>query len=154
MDFPGNVSMMWESRSSNGRKIEGADRGVIFYGENGSVDTDGEDYTIYDSDGKIVKQVKAAVQKEVIEGRNTASPSLGMDASHVADFLEAIRNNRKPNCDVETGHRSVLGMQLGNISWRLGRDLHLDPKNGHIMNDHEAQKLWKRSYEPGWEPKI
>jgi predicted dehydrogenase len=28
MDYPGRVSLMWENRSSNGRKIEGADRGV------------------------------------------------------------------------------------------------------------------------------
>ena len=154
MEFPGKVSLMWESRSSNGRKIEGADRGVIFYGENGSVDTDGEDYIVYDSAGKMVKEVKAIAQEKEIDGRNTASPSLSMDSGHVADFLDAIRTNRKPNCDAESGHKSVIGMQLGNISWRLGRDLHLDPKNGHIQNDNEAQKLWKRTYEPGWEPKL
>ncbi|HEY0110611.1 MAG TPA: Gfo/Idh/MocA family oxidoreductase, partial [Fibrella sp.] len=28
MDYPGRVSLMWESRSSNGRKIEGLDRGI------------------------------------------------------------------------------------------------------------------------------
>ncbi|MDB5001282.1 MAG: oxidoreductase protein [Mucilaginibacter sp.] len=154
MDYPGRVSLMWENRSSNGRKIEGADRGVIFYGENGSLDTDGEDYTIYDLSGKLVKQVKSATQQDAVQGRNTASPSLGMDSLHVANFLDAIRNNRRPNCDVELGYRSVVAMQLGNISWRVGRDLHLDPKNGHILNDTEAQKLWSRTYEPGWEPKI
>jgi predicted dehydrogenase len=154
MDYPGRVSLMWENRSSNGRKIEGADRGVIFYGENGSVDTDGEDYTIYDLSGKLVKQVKSATQQDAVQGRNTASPSLGMDSLHVANFLDAIRNNRRPNCDVELGYRSVVAMQLGNVSWRVGRDLHLDPKNGHILNDPEAQKLWSRTYEPGWEPKI
>lgn len=154
MDYPGRVSLMWENRSSNGRKIEGADRGVIFYGENGSVDTDGEDYTIYDLSGKLVKQVKSTAPQSAVEGRNTASPSLGMDSLHVANFLDAIRNNRRPNCDVELGYRSVMAMQLGNISWRVGRDLHLDPKNGHILNDPEAQKLWSRTYEPGWEPKV
>lgn len=154
MDYPGRVSLMWENRSSNGRKIEGADRGVIFYGDNGSLDTDGEDYTIYDLSGKMVKQVKSAKQQEAVQGRNTASPSLGMDSQHVANFLDSIRNNKKPNCDVELGYRSVVAMQLGNISWRVGRDLHLDPKNGHILNDPEAQKLWSRSYQPGWEPKV
>ena len=33
MDFPGRVSLIWESRRSNGRKIEGQERGIIFYGE-------------------------------------------------------------------------------------------------------------------------
>jgi predicted dehydrogenase len=156
MDYPGRVSLMWENRSSNGRKIEGADRGVIFYGDNGSIDTDGEEYTVYDLSGKIVKQVKkqGPAEDAGLQGRNTASPSLGLDSLHVANFLEAIRDNKKPSCDVELGYKSVVAMQLGNIAWRVGRDLHIDPSNGHIKNDGEAQKLWSRTYAPGWEPKV
>ena len=154
MDFPERKSLMWESRSSNGRKIEGGERGVIFYGENGSLDTGGDSYRIYDLDGKLINDVKSKMSEEPLQGRNTASPSLGMDSLHVADFLDAIRNNRRPNCDVETGHRSILGMQLGNIAWRVGRDLKIDPQNGHILHDPEAQKLWSRTYEHGWEPKV
>jgi hypothetical protein len=45
-------------------------------------------------------------------------------------------------------------MQLGNIAWRVGRDLKIDPTNGHIIGDNEAKKLWSRQYEKGWEPKI
>jgi hypothetical protein len=32
--------------------------------------------------------------------------------------------------------------------------LKIDPANGHIVGDKEAAKLWGRSYEKGWEPKI
>ncbi len=156
MEYPGSVSLMWESRSSNGRQIEGAIRGVIFYGDKGSVDTDGEEYTVYDLNGKVVKQVKKPGLAEDIstQGRNTVSPSIGMDNLHVANFLECIRDNKMPNCDVESGHKSVVAMQLGNIAWRVGRDLHIDPKNAHILNDPEAKKLWKRTYAPGWTPKV
>ena len=154
MDYPGRVSLMWENRSSNGRKIEGADRGVIFYGDKGSLDSDGEAYTVYDLAGKMVKEVKKQGPAEAIDGRNTASPSLGMDSLHVANFLDCIRNNKTPNCDVELGYKSVVAMQLGNISWRVGRDLHLNPANAHIINDPVAQKLWSRTYQPGWAPKV
>jgi predicted dehydrogenase len=154
MDYPGRVSLMWENRSSNGRKIEGADRGIIFYGDNGSMDTDGGSYIVYDLSGKQVKEVKAVTQEDTVQGRNTASPNLGWDSLHVANFLDSIRNHKRPNCDVELGYKSVVAMQLGNISWRVGRDLKLDPSNGHILNDPEAQKLWSRTYEPGWEPKV
>ncbi|RRB03700.1 Gfo/Idh/MocA family protein [Larkinella rosea] len=155
MDYPGRVSLMWESRSSNGRKIEGLDRGIIFYGENGSLDTGGDSYKVYDLDGKLVKDIKSVSDGESdVQGRNTASPSLGMDNLHVADFLDAIKTNRRPNCDVELGYKSVVAMQLGNIAWRVGRDLKIDPKNGHIIGDKEAQKLWSRDYEKGWEPKV
>ena len=77
-----------------------------------------------------------------------------MDSLHVADFLDAIKNNRRPNCDVELGHKSTVAMQLGNIAWRVGRDLKIDPKNGHIIGDQEAEKLWSREYQKGWEPKV
>lgn len=154
MDYPGRVSLMWESRSSNGRKIEGLDRGIIFYGENGSLDTGDDGYRVYDLDGKLVKDVKPPVAESDMQGRNTASPSLGMDNLHVMDFLDAVKSNRRPNCDVELGYKSVVAMQLGNIAWRVGRDLKIDPKNGHIVDDKEAQKLWSRDYEKGWEPKV
>jgi predicted dehydrogenase len=154
MDYPGRVSLMWECRNSNGRAIEGSDRGIIFYGEKGSLDTGGDSYKVYDNDGKLIDQVKSLIVEGAVDGRNTASPSLGMDSLHVADFLDAIRKNRRPTCDVEQGFKSVVAMQLGNIAWRVGRDLKIDPSNGHIIGDPEAQKLWGRFYEKGWEPKI
>ncbi|WP_276091246.1 Gfo/Idh/MocA family oxidoreductase [Pedobacter sp. JY14-1] len=154
MDYPGRISLVWEGRSANGRKVEGSDRGVIFYGENGSLDTGGDNYKIYDLNGKLIKDVKSLMKEDAIDGRNTSSPSLGLDNYHVIDFLDAIRNNRRPNCDVELGHKSTVAMQLGNISWRVGRDLKIDPENGHIIGDKEAQKLWGREYEKGWEPKV
>jgi hypothetical protein len=45
-------------------------------------------------------------------------------------------------------------MQLANISLRTGRTLNINPADGRIINDNEAQRLWSRSYEPGWEAKI
>ena len=127
--------------------------GIIFYSENGSVDTGGDSYKVYDLDGKLVKDVKPSVAESDLQ-RNTASPSLVIDSLHVADFLDALKNNRRPNCDVELGYTSVVAMQLGNIAWRVGRDLKIDPKNGHILDDKEAQKLWGCEYEKGWEPKV
>jgi len=155
MEYPDRKFLMWESRSSNGRSIEGLDRGIIFYGENGSLDTGGDSYKIYDNTGKLVKEVNSASDATAVnQGRNLESPNVGMDALHVADFLDAIRNNRRPNCDVELGYKSVVAMLLSNISWRVGHDLKIDPKNGHIIGDKEAEALFSRSYEKGWEPKV
>src|SRR5690606_33201354 len=152
LEYP-QATLVWESRSCNGRKVEGLDRGIVFYGENGSLETGWDGYKIYDLQGKLTEEQSAAEQS-ALEGRNTASPSLGMDSLHVADFLDAIRNERRPNCDIELGYKSTVAMLLSNISWRVKRDLQINPENGHIIGDDDAQKLWSRAYEPGWEPKL
>jgi len=154
IQYPGGVSLIWEGRSANARKVEGADRGIIFYGDKGSLDTGGDSYKVYDLSGKLINEVKSLMKDDSMQGRNTASPSIGLDNYHVMDFLDAIRNDRRPNCDVELGHKSTVAMQLGNISWRVGRDLKINAQNGHIIGDGDAQKLWSRSYEKGWAPKI
>ena len=145
------ASVIWEGRSCNSNKVAGLDRGVIFYGEKGSMLTGHDGYTIYGLDDKIIKEVKSDV---VVDGRNTASPAAGLDNIHIDNFLNCIRTGGKPNADVETGHISTTWVQLGNISQRVGRGLEIDPKNGHIQGDAEARKLWGREYEPGWEPNI
>lgn len=145
------ASVIWEGRSCNGSKVEGLGRGVIFYGENGTLHTGHDGYTIYDLDDKVVKEIKSDV---VIDGRNTSSPAASLDSVHIANFLDCIRTGDTPNADVETGHKSTTWVQLGNISQRVGRGLALNPDNGHILGDAEAAKLWGRTYENGWEPKF
>ena len=66
LEFGNKSCITWEGRSCNGRTIEGAGVGVIFYGETGSLLIDGNGYTIYDLDNKVLKVVK---DKQVIDAR-------------------------------------------------------------------------------------
>jgi predicted dehydrogenase len=143
------ASIVWEGRSCNGTKVEGRDRGVIFYGDKGSMLTGHDGYTIYDMDEHIVKEVTSDV---VIDGRNTASPAADLDIVHIDNFLQTVRGKATLNADVEEGHKSTTWVQLGNIAQRVGRGLSTDPETGHIKDDKDAGKLWGRDYEPGWEP--
>lgn len=149
--FGNDCLVTWEGRSCNSRDTEGRDRGVIFYGENGALETGGNSYKIFDLKNKLVKEITTS---DVIDGRDPSSPNANLDGVHIADFLDAIRNNKRPNADIEELHKSTLLVQLGNIAWRSGSRLEIDPSNGHILNNPEAQKLWSRTYEPGWEPKF
>jgi hypothetical protein len=45
-------------------------------------------------------------------------------------------------------------LHLGNIAQRVGRALDCNPADGHILHDEEAMRLWRRDYEPGWEPAV
>ncbi|MBC9929499.1 Gfo/Idh/MocA family oxidoreductase [Chitinophaga qingshengii] len=151
LEFPNNTSMTWEGRSCNGRTVEGNSVGVIFYGEKGSLVIDGNAYTIYDLDNKVVKEVKNQV---IIDPRNLMNPAESLDALHIQNFFEGIRKGSKLNADILGGYQSTLLCQLGNISLRSGNALHIDTSNGHILNDAAAQQYWKREYEKGWEPTL
>jgi predicted dehydrogenase len=152
LDFAENLSMTWEGRSCNGKHEEGSSVGVIFYGEKGSILMNGgDDYTVFDLKNKIVKAVTSTTN---IDPMNTVNPAQNLDVLHIRNMFNAIKNGDKLNADIDSGHKSTLLMQLGNIAQQVGRSLDINPENGHITNDREANKLWQRSYEKGWEMKL
>jgi predicted dehydrogenase len=150
LDFNEGVSMSWEGRSCNGKPIEGSGAGVIFYGEQGSIlFPGGNNYTIFDLDNNVVKEVK--VEQKMDTG-NLVSPFDNLDTLHIKNFFDGIRDgSSRLNADIESGHKSTLLVQLGNIAQRVGHSLEIDAETGRILRDEEANKYWSRSYERGWE---
>lgn len=152
LDFDKGVSMSWEGRSCNGKPVEGSAVGVVFYGENGSLlIPGGNSYTVFDLKGNVVREVKDNVQ---IDPRNATNPAEQLDALHIQNMFEGILNGKELNADVDSGHKSTLLVQLGNIAQRVGRSLNIDPSNGHILQDMAALEYWGRTYEKGWEMKL
>ena len=152
LEFPNNTAMTWEGRSCNGRTVEGTSVGVIFYGETGSVLIEsGNSYKVFDLENKLVKDVKNDL---VIDPRNKMDPSQALDAIHIQNFFDGIKKGTALASDIVGGHQSTLLAQLGNIALRSGGMLAIDPANGHIKNNPEAQKLWQRDYQKGWEPTV
>ena len=79
----------------------------------------------------------------------------GSDGPHLQNFLDCIRDRRRTlNAEIEEGRKSTLLCHLGNIAWRTGHTLHLDPQTHRIQNDKAASALWQREYRKGWEPKV
>lgn len=134
----GHRMIIWEGLSWSPLGPGGSSFGISFHGDQGSMLLLDSGYTIYDLQNKVV----------------ATKLGTGGDAEHFADFLDGVRTGRRPNADIEEGHKSTLLCHLGNIALRTGRTINTDPKNGHILNDNEAQSLWGREYRPGWEPKV
>ncbi len=76
---------------------------------------------------------------------------------HFANFLEAVRT-RDPkvlHADIEEGHQSSALCHLGNIAYRLGRKLQINPSTESFVNDPEADAMLTRDYRtPFVVPKI
>jgi predicted dehydrogenase len=152
LEFGNKGAITWEGRSCNGRTIEGSSVGVIFYGENGTLQIDGNNaYIIHDLKNKVVKEVKNDV---AVDAGSLTNPSQALDAIHIQNFFDGIKTGAKVNADILNGHISTLLVQLGNIAQRTGQTLNIDPSNGHILQNKEALKYWSREYQKGWEPKV
>ena len=152
-EFPNNTAMLWEGRSCNDFNEQGSGRGVIFYGEKGTmVIPGGDEYKVFDLGNKLNKEVKTDIQQA--DATNTMGMGDKLDSIHLLNFVDSIRGKSKLNAPISEGHKSTLLPQLGNIAYRTGRTIYCDPSNGHIKNDPEAVKLWSREYEKGWEMKL
>jgi predicted dehydrogenase len=145
-----DAMLSWEGKSCEGMKFYGRDRGSAIMGTTGSVVIDRDGYEIYDLKGNKTSEVKA--------GTTTSSADLqgadSMTDAHFANFIAAIRKGEKLNAPIAVGNVAVTMLQLSNIAWETGRELHLDPKDGRIQKDPDAMRFWTRDYEPYWAPHL
>nr|WP_294949759.1 Gfo/Idh/MocA family oxidoreductase [uncultured Mucilaginibacter sp.] len=152
VNFPNNTAISWEGRSCNSFNSEGVGRGVVFYGDKGTINYGGGNgYQVYDYNNKLVKEIKDETR---VDAGNKVSPTELLDRVHLQNFITSIQGDTQLNQTIINGHKSTVIPQLGNIAQRMGRVLNCDPKNGHILHDPEAMKLWSRDYEPGWNLKV
>jgi predicted dehydrogenase len=140
----------WEGKSCNGMTLYNRDRGVVINGTTGSIVIDGGGYEIYDLKGKKTGDSQ--------EGNAASSSDLtgedNMTNLHFANFIAAIRSGAKLNQPIESGNITVTMLQLSNIAWEVQRELKLNPKNAHILDDSQTMKFWGREYEKGWAPHL
>ncbi|MBK5280327.1 MAG: Gfo/Idh/MocA family oxidoreductase, partial [Bacteroidia bacterium] len=130
-EFPNNTAMTWEGRSCNNFNEQGSGRGVIFYGEKGTmVLPGGDDYKVYEMGNKLIKEVKTDIQQA--DATNTMGMGDKLDSIHLLNFADSIRGTSKLNAPISEGYKSTLLPQLGNIAYRTGRTIYCDTSNGHI----------------------
>ncbi len=121
---------------------QGAGVGNIFYGE----------------DGILV--IKGYGTYETYLGRNREPgpkrSERGELDRHFQNFIDAVRSRdtSKQNGPVETAHYSSGLAHLGNIAYRLGRQIQFNPKTERFVGDPEADTMLTREYrEPFVVPK-
>ncbi|HOH28528.1 MAG TPA: Gfo/Idh/MocA family oxidoreductase [Candidatus Hydrogenedentes bacterium] len=96
----------------------------------------GGGWEVFDKDGNSVR-----VEHGYFERSNK---------DHLGNFIDCIRSREKPRADIELGHRSTLLSHYGNIAYRTGRKLSIDPATEGFINDDEANGYVKRQYREPW----
>ena len=127
-DF-GDLLLVWEMHSfQNHHPVDGMDAGTAFYGSDATLVVDDDGWKAFGNKNEVVASGKAT------------------GGSHTGNFLECIKSRERPNADVEIGRLSTTICHLGNISCRLGRDVHFDPKTETFGDDHAASAYLTKEY--------
>jgi predicted dehydrogenase len=135
----GKVGMEWVQSSCTPRVAEKPLGECVFYGEGGTFSISANTWTAYD-----LKGVKTT------EGKGPT----GVDSLHIGNFIDSIRGDATLNSPIHEGQLSTMLCHLGNIAYRTGTVVKCDPQTGKMLNNPEGEKLWKRAYRDGWEPKV
>jgi predicted dehydrogenase len=130
-DFPG-CTVTWEHRIWSKTGQEGESFGVILYGEKGTL--------VFDSKGW-----------HVTDGDPASDKLVDPEKPHLRNFLDCVKEGRRPNADIEEGHKSTRLCHLGNIALRTGHTLRFDGATESIVGDPAATALLGRSYRKGFE---
>ena len=69
---------------------------------------------------------------------------------HEQDWLNCIRTRQQPIMHIEAGHRVATLCILGNISYRLGRQLNWDPVTERVIGDEEANRMLGQPNRTPW----
>jgi len=79
----------------------------------------------------------------------------GENVFHLRNFFLCVKSRKRPNADVEIGHRSNTVCHLVNICRDVGRNLRWNPKTEKFIGDDEANGMLSRPRRKGYElPRI
>ncbi len=124
----GKKRLVFEVRGLKTERLKGAGVGVIFHGSEGYVVL--SSYTggaAFDPEGKMVKKFNGG-------------------GDHFGNFLSAVRSRKHTdlNADIEQGHLSSALCHLGNVSYRLGRNISVADMQKRLDGDNEAAATFER----------
>lgn len=143
--FP-EFSMLWEHATPIDRGPEARNHGVAFHGNNGTLVVDRGGWEVH-------PEIVRVEGKQQYKLASFPRQNVGNDQSHlehVKNFIECMRSRALPRSDVEIGHNSMIACHLGNIAFRLGRQIRWDVENEKMINDAEAEGYVTRAYRAPW----
>ncbi len=148
--FNDNKVITWTGHSRGLIQPTQPGRGATIYGSKGVITMSRNEYNLYALDGTLIKSEKE-------DGQNATTDTRGegiLDISHIANFFDAIREDKSLRSDINDAAISTMLCHLGNIAQDAGETLKIDSQTGKILNNEKAMQGWKREYAQGWEPKL
>ncbi|MCD6202576.1 MAG: Gfo/Idh/MocA family oxidoreductase [Bacteroidales bacterium] len=149
-----DLNLTPDGRISEKTKAEPVKIGTIIIGTEGwmQIDAGGNWQTFF---GRNNEAGPTSGEKD--ESYNPMDLTGGGGGGHFGNFINAVRNNDRSmlTCDIKTGYKSTVLPLLANISYRLRRELHINPATETFQKDEEANRMLSREYRKEYKvPKI
>lgn len=151
--YPNGKTIVWDGNSRSGVQKMGSGRGVIVYGEKGSMMLTRSGYILYDPDGNQIEEgreeeVQASTQTQNLVGGGS------LTEKHIMNFGDVIRDRSvMQNAPITEGSISTNMTHYANMAYRAGEVLKINPRNGRLASS-VGKEFWKGEYEKGWEPTV
>jgi predicted dehydrogenase len=87
-------------------------------------------------------------RKPLVETSKDNSEEL--DRAHARNFLDCVKSRKRPNADVEEGHRSTTFALLANIALATKARLDWDAEGERFTNNDRANELLDYEYRSPW----
>jgi predicted dehydrogenase len=158
-----NFIATYENRQCNNNSLFKHDYGIEFHGTDATMFLDREGFEVFPEPAPAkyyLERHHGATEKDVPEDYGKA-PAIKMELvddgllNHVGNLLECMRTRKRPNSDIEFGHRSSSACILGNVALRTKERLAWDVANQTLVKGSPtAQKLFGREYRAPWKLEV
>jgi predicted dehydrogenase len=115
-------------------KAAGTDFYTAFYGTEGTLMAGNWGWKVFHMGGAVEPSMKPVPE------------------THEQNWLECMKSRQRPNSDIEIGRLSTMLCHLGNVSYKLGRDVHFNGEKEDFGDDRQANALLTKEYRRPYEP--
>jgi predicted dehydrogenase len=149
----------YESRLCNANSMFKHGYGIEFHGTDATMFLDRDGFEVFpepvtQGDYREVHRSAEGKAEHIEVGK---APTMKMERvddgvlMHTGNMLECMRTRKRPQTDIESGHRSSSCCLLGNVALRTKEHLEWDVANQKLVKGSPAaQKLLGRDYRAPW----
>ncbi len=130
---------------ANGQPVLGHNAELELQGTLGTVYARTDRYEIVPERGGAFQDPAPRRKGELVK-----SSDGDLDQLAARDFLDCVKSRKRPNADVEEGHRSTTFAHLANIALATRQRLEWDPEAERFTNCEQANQLLHYEYRKPW----
>ena len=128
---------LFSLHEANGQPMLGRGAEIELQGTIGTLYVAGDRYEIVPEPRGAFQDPKPnAARQQVVKGSDG-----DLDQQAARDFLDCVKSRKRPNADVEEGHRSTTFAHLANIALSTRARLEWDAQTERFTNSEQANQL-------------